>query len=161
MEGYLAEGYRRIKVKIQPGWDVEVVAAVRERCGDDVPLQIDANTAYRLGDARHLSRLDGFALLLVEQPFPAEQLRAHAELARRIGRAANVALAALPGMTLPGDVSASARFYATDVITAPFVMEDGHLRVPDGPGLGVEVDHAVLEEVTTTVRTVRPHGRPA
>ena len=70
-----------------------------------------------------------------------------------LGRAANVALASLPGFTLPGDVSASDRFYRTD-ITAPFVMRDGHLDVPTGPGLGVEPDDAVLESLTTWVERV-------
>jgi O-succinylbenzoate synthase len=65
-----------------------------------------------------------------------------------LGRAANVALAALPGCTLPGDVSASDRFYRTD-ITAPFVMDGGHLTVPTGPGLGVEPVAELLAEVST------------
>ncbi|WP_026411600.1 o-succinylbenzoate synthase [Actinomadura oligospora] len=214
VEGYLAEGYRRIKLKIEPGWDVEPVAAVRERFGDAVPLQVDANTAYTVGDAAHLARLDEFGLLLIEQPLDEEDLRGHARLAatvgtpicldesivsaraaadaialgacsivnvkpgrvggyleaRRIhdvcaahgvpvwcggmletglGRAANVALAALPGFTLPGDTSASGRYYRTD-ITEPFVLEDGHLRVPTGPGLGVDPDPERLAEVTVS-----------
>ena len=66
------------------------------------------------------------------------------------GRAANVALAALPNFTLPGDTSASDRYYATD-ITPPFRLEDGYLRVPTGPGLGVEPDPVLLDEVTTSV----------
>jgi O-succinylbenzoate synthase len=61
-----------------------------------------------------------------------------------------VALAALPGFTLPGDTSASDRYYRQD-LTAPFVLEDGHVRVPTGPGLGVEIDQAVLAELTTSV----------
>ncbi|MGC3986517.1 MAG: o-succinylbenzoate synthase [Pseudorhodoferax sp.] len=65
-----------------------------------------------------------------------------------IGRAANAALAALPGFTLPGDVSASNRFYARDIVTEPIVLEDGHVRVPTGPGLGVEVDPVALEDFT-------------
>ncbi len=65
-----------------------------------------------------------------------------------IGRAANAALAALPGFTLPGDISASARFYTRDIVTEPAVIEDGHVRVPTGPGLGVEIDPAALEEFT-------------
>lgn len=65
-----------------------------------------------------------------------------------IGRAANAALAALPGFTLPGDVSASARFYQRDIVTEPAVLDDGHVRVPTGAGLGVEIDPVVLEEVT-------------
>ena len=211
--GYLDEGYVRIKLKIEPGWDVEPVRAVRERFGDDVLLQVDANTAYTLSDARHLARLDPFDLLLIEQPLPEDDLFGHADLARLIttpvcldesitsartaaaairlgacsvvnikpgrvggylearrihdlcvahsvpvwcggmletglGRAANVALAALPGFTMPGDTSASGRYYATDV-TRPFVLEDGHLVVPTGPGLGVEPLPDELASVTT------------
>ena len=68
-----------------------------------------------------------------------------------LGRAANVALAALPGFVLPGDTSASDRYYKQDVTTEPFVLEDGYVRVPTGPGLGVEPDAAVLAELTTGV----------
>ncbi|MER7275891.1 o-succinylbenzoate synthase [Dactylosporangium sp. NPDC000244] len=211
--GYLAAGYLRIKLKIEPGWDVEPVRAVRERFGDDVLLQVDANTAYTLTDAEQLARLDPFGLLLIEQPLPEDDIRGHARLAtmirtpicldesivsaraaadaialnacrivnikpgrvggyleaRRIhdvcaangvavwaggmletglGRAANVALAALPGFTLPGDTSASDRYYAQD-ITEPFVLEDGHVAVPTGPGIGVEPLRDVLDSVTT------------
>jgi O-succinylbenzoate synthase len=218
VDEYLAEGYVRIKLKIEPGWDVEPVRAVRERFGDDVLLQVDANTAYTLRDARLLAKLDDFDLLLIEQPLEEEDVLGHAELAKivrtpicldesitsaqtaaaairlgatsvinikpgrvggylearrihdlavahgiavwcggmiesGIGRAANVALASLPGFTLPGDVSASDRFYRQD-ITAPFVMRDGHLDVPTGPGLGVEPDEAILESLTTWVERV-------
>src|ERR1700688_1997530 len=66
---YLDQGYRRIKLKIKPGWDVEPVRAVRERFGD-VPLQVDANTAYSVADAKHLAELDAVELLLIEQPLP-------------------------------------------------------------------------------------------
>jgi O-succinylbenzoate synthase len=213
--GYLDAGYVRIKLKIEPGWDVEPVRAVRERFGDDVLLQVDANTAYTLADARHLARLDAFDLLLIEQPLAEEDVLGHAELARTlrtpvcldesitsaraaadairlgacrivnikpgrvggylearrihdvcvahgvpvwaggmletgIGRAANVALAALPGFTLPGDTSASDRYYHTD-ITDPFVLDDGHLPVPTGPGIGVTPIPGELKRVTTTV----------
>lgn len=218
VRGYLDEGYVRIKLKIEPGWDVGVVRAVREEFGDDVLLQVDANTAYTLGDARHLAKLDDFDLLLIEQPLEEEDVLGHAELAKivktpicldesitsaqtaaaairlgatsivnikpgrvggylearrihdlavahgvpvwcggmvesGIGRAANIALASLPGFTLPGDVSASGRFYATD-ITEPFVMVDGHLAVPQGPGLGVAPIREILEELTTSVEWV-------
>ena len=214
VDGYLAAGYIRIKVKIEPGWDVEPVRAVRERFGDDVLLQVDANTAYTLADARHLARLDPFDLLLIEQPLEEDDVLGHAELAKAIrtpvcldesitsarsaaaaialgacrivnvkpgrvggylearrihdvcvahgvpvwcggmletglGRAANVALAALPGFTLPGDTSASDRYYRTD-ITPPFVLQDGHLPVPTAPGLGVTPIPEVLAEVTTS-----------
>jgi O-succinylbenzoate synthase len=208
---YLDQGYRRIKLKIKPGWDVEPVRAVRERFGD-VPLQVDANTAYSLADAEHLAQLDQFNLLLIEQPLPEEKMLDHAKLARSvrtpicldesiestqnaadaielgacriinikpgrvggylearkihdlcvsrgipvwmggmletgIGRAGNVAMAALPGFTLPGDTSASDRYYRQD-ITEPFVLKDGRLKVPTGPGLGVKVDQEFLESIT-------------
>ncbi|MDT7572963.1 MAG: o-succinylbenzoate synthase, partial [Actinomycetota bacterium] len=215
---YLAEGYVRIKLKIEPGWDIEPVRAVRERFGDDILLQVDANTAYTTADVRHLAQLDAFDLLLMEQPLPEDDIRGHAVLARQIrtpvcldesitsarsaadaialgacsvvnikpgrvggylearrvaavcaasgvpawcggmletglGRAANAALAALPEFTLPGDISASGRFYATD-ITAPFVLESGHIRVPTGPGLGVDVLADVLADITVSTETI-------
>jgi o-succinylbenzoate synthase len=218
VDGYLEAGYVRIKLKIEPGWDVEPVRAVRERFGDDVLLQVDANTVYTLRDARHLARLDAFDLLLIEQPLEEEDVMGHAELARRIstpvcldesivsaqtaaaaismgacavinikpvrvggyleavrihdlaaahglavwcggmvetglGRAANAALGALPGFTLPGDISASDRFYAND-ITEPLVLEDGHMAVPTGPGLGVTPIPDVLESVTTSTEWI-------
>jgi o-succinylbenzoate synthase len=215
--GYLEQGYRRIKLKIKPGWDVEPVRAVRERFGD-VPLQVDANTAYTLADAEQLAKLDPFELLLIEQPLREELVFAHAELAklvrtpicldesvhslqsaadairigacriinikpgrvggyleaRRIhdlcaahgvpvwmggmletgvGRAGNVAMAAMPDFTLPGDTSASDRYYHRDV-TEPFVLHDGRLRVPSGPGLGVTVDEEYLDSITTWWETL-------
>ena len=222
--GYLDQGYRRVKLKIKPGWDIEPVRAVRERFGD-VPLQVDANTAYSLADAVHLAELDAFGLLLIEQPLPEDQVLAHAELAKvvrtpicldesitseqaaadaiqlgackiinikpgrvggylearrihdlcskhevpvwmggmletGIGRAGNVAVAAMPNFKLPGDTSASDRYYHRD-ITEPFVLVDGRLNVPQGPGLGVNVDQPYLEEITTTVQLVRRReGRP-
>ena len=78
--GYLDQGYRRVKLKIKPGWDVEPVRAVRERFGDALLLQVDANTAYTLGDAQRLAALDPFDLLLIEQPLPEDDLRGHAAL---------------------------------------------------------------------------------
>ncbi|CAM5689064.1 o-succinylbenzoate synthase [Streptomyces purpurascens] len=81
---YFAEGYLRIKLKIEPGWDVEPVRAVRERFGDALPLQVDANTAYTLADADHLRRLDDFGLLLVEEPLEENDLHAHARLQQRL-----------------------------------------------------------------------------
>jgi O-succinylbenzoate synthase len=218
--GYIDEGYRRIKLKIEPGWDVEPVRAVRERFGDDLLLQTDANTAYTLADAPQLAKLDPFDLLLIEQPLDEEDILGHAKLARLIrtpvcldesitsariaaaaielgacavvnikpgrvggylearrihdvcaahgvpvwcggmletgiGRAANVALAALPNFTLPGDTSASSRYFATDV-TAPFVLEDGRLRVPTAPGIGVDPIPDILDSFTTAVETVTP-----
>lgn len=218
VQKYIDQGYLRIKLKIEPGWDIEPLRAVRERFGDELLLQTDANTAYELGDAPHLARLDEFNTLLIEQPLDEEDLVQHAELAKRIrtpvcldesivsakaaadalkigacsvvnvkparvggylesrrihdlchaagvpvwcggmletgiGRAANVALAALPGFTLPGDTSASDRYYKTD-ITEPFVLEDGHLPVPTAPGIGVTPIPEILEELTTSVETL-------
>lgn len=218
--GYVEEGYVRIKLKIKPGWDLEPVAAVRERFGFDLPLQVDANSAYRLSDSTHLRKLDQFDLLLVEQPLYEDDLRLHAELAtmmttpicldesivsaraaadaialgatsvinvkpgrvggyleaRRIhdlgvangvavwcggmletgvGRAANAALAALPGFTLPGDISASSRFYAED-ITEPIVMENGQIRVPDAPGVGPAPIMERLDAATQWQEEIRP-----
>jgi O-succinylbenzoate synthase len=214
---HLDEGYMRIKLKIEPGSDIEQVRAVRERF-PDILLQVDANAAYALRDARHLAKLDVFDLLLIEQPLPEDDVRAHAELAKivrtpicldesitsaraaadaialgacsiinikagrvggylearrvhdvcaangvpvwcggmletGIGRAANVALAALPNFTLPGDTSASDRYYTRD-ITEPFVLRDGRLHVPSGPGLGVSPLPDVLDEVTRSVEQI-------
>ena len=214
---HVEEGYRRVKLKIEPGWDIDPVRAVRGR-HPDVPLQVDANTAYSLSDARHLAKLDEFELLLIEQPLPEDEVLAHAELAkivrtpicldesitsaraaadaialgacrivnikagrvggyleaRRIhdvcaahgvpvwcggmletglGRAANVALAGLPNFTLPGDTSASDRYFRRD-ITEPFVLQDGRLAVPTGSGLGVSPIPDVLDGVTASIETI-------
>lgn len=211
VQGYLDDGYVRLKLKIKPGWDIEPVRAVRE-AHPDVPLQVDANAAYTLVDATHLAKLDAYDLLLIEQPLAEDDLRQHAELATRmrtpmcldesvvsaaaaadaialgaaqiinikpsrvggylearrihdiasahgvavwcggmletgIGRAANAALAGMPGFTLPGDISASDRFYAED-ITEPFVIEDGYLAIPREPGLA-RVPHVGRLEAAT------------
>jgi o-succinylbenzoate synthase len=214
VQGYVDDGYVRIKLKIEPGSDIEQVAAVRELIGPDTPFQVDANTAYRRTDGSHLARLDEFGLLLIEQPLPEDDIIGHARLAAEIdtpicldeslvsaagtadaielgaceianikpgrvggyleavrihdlclakgipvwcggmletgiGRAANAALAALPGFTLPGDISASTRFYARDIVTDPITITDGHVTVPTNPGLGFELDHEFLDSVTT------------
>jgi O-succinylbenzoate synthase len=211
VQGYLTSGYRRIKLKIKPGWDIEPVRRVRELIGPDVGLQVDANTAYTRDDIAHLSQLDEFDLLLIEQPFDEEDIASHVALARAvetpvcldesivsvgvaidaiergatsiinikpgrvggylpavaihnacveravpvwcggmletgIGRAMNVALAALPGFTLPGDTSASDRYYRED-LTEPFVLTDGRLAVPTGPGSGVTVRTDLIRQL--------------
>ena len=213
VEGYLAQGYRRIKVKIKPGWDVEVVRTLRQRW-PEVPLMVDANSAYTLEDADHLAALDDFDLMMIEQPLAYDDIYQHSLLQRRlrtplcldesihtpahalaalelgscriinikpgrvgglaqarrihdlcrergvpvwcggllevgVGRAHNVAIASLPGFTLPGDVSASDRYFERDVVEPPFCLNsDGTMAVPQGPGIGVEVDRAFLDEVT-------------
>ncbi len=215
VQGYVDDGYVRIKLKIEPGSDIDQVAAVRELIGPDTPFQVDANTAYRRTDGAHLARLDEFALLLIEQPLPEDDIIGHARLADEvetpicldeslvsaagtadaielgaceianikpgrvggyleavrihdlclargipvwcggmletgIGRAANAALAALPGFTLPGDISASTRFYARDIVSNPITITDGHVSVPTTPGLGFELDRDFLDSVTTS-----------
>lgn len=213
VDGYLADGYVRIKLKIAPGWDVEPVRAVRRMFGDDVPLQVDANAAYTLVDTPTLRRLDEFDLLLLEQPLAETDLRQHAQLATRLstpicldesvvsaesaadaislgaaqvinikpgrvggyleavrihdlamahgvavwcggmvetglGRSANAALASLPGFVLPGDISASARFYQVDV-TEPVEMVEGRVSVDTAPGVG----RAPLPDLLARFRT--------
>lgn len=221
--GYLEDGYRRIKLKVEPGFDIEPVAAVRDRW-PEVALQVDANCAYTSRDREHLRRFDEFGLLLIEQPYPEERLLEHADLAAEldtpicldesildlhvardaitvgacdivnikagrvggyleavrihdvcrsrdvpvwcggmletgIGRGGNVALASLPGFTLPGDTSASSRYFAED-LTEPFVLDDGHLEVPREPGLSRLPRPEVLDVVTTDVRTFVPGREP-
>jgi o-succinylbenzoate synthase len=215
VEGYLAEGYRRIKLKIEPGTDVERVRAVRA-AHPDILLSVDANAAYTLEDIDTFRALDAFELLMVEQPLHHEDLVNHATLQRQIGtdlcldesirsasdaeaaislgacrivnikqgrvggvleaqrvhdvaashgvpvwcggmletgigRATNLALAAMPNFRLPGDTSASRRYFTED-LTEPFELApDGTMAVPNGPGIGVEPDPARLEAATIRV----------
>jgi O-succinylbenzoate synthase len=210
---HVAQGYQRIKLKIKPGWDLEVVRAVRDAYPHGL-LSVDANTAYTLAHTAHLRELDGFDLLIIEQPLAHDDIVDHAALQRAIrtdicldesivhtraaahalalgscrvinikigrvggytealgihdvcqtrgapvwcggmlesgiGRAHNLALASLPNFTLPGDISASRRYWARDVITTPFeVAADGTVGVPTGPGIGVEIDHDFLDAIT-------------
>jgi O-succinylbenzoate synthase len=83
VQSYVDEGYRRIKLKVKPGWDLEPVRAVRALIGD-LPLQVDANTAYTAADITHLKALDEFDLLLIEQPFVEEDIATHIALSRAI-----------------------------------------------------------------------------
>jgi O-succinylbenzoate synthase len=211
VKSYVDAGYRRIKLKIEPGWDYEAVKTIRNLY-PEIPLQVDANQAYSRNDGKLLAKLDEFNLLLIEQPLDEHDILGHALLAKEvktpicldesiislqsaedalalkattvinikpgrvgghieskkihdlcvknnipvwcggmletgIGRAANLALAALPGFTLPGDTSASARYFKQD-ITKPFVMDDGYLTVPTGPGIGIEPDLEFLNSIT-------------
>jgi len=211
VDTYVSAGYRRVKLKIEPGRDVDVVHAVRERF-PTVPLSVDANTAYTRETVDALLPLDDLDLEYIEQPLPKDDLAGHAQLQARlrtpicldetvtsataargaieldacrvinvklgrvggltetlrihemaraadvplwvggmletgIGRAANVALAALPGFTMPGDTSASDRYFERDV-TEPFVVSaDGTMAVPAGPGIGVDPNPEVLEKI--------------
>jgi O-succinylbenzoate synthase len=212
VEGYLEEGYRRIKIKIKPGRDVAMLRAVRSRF-PEASLMADANSAYTLADAGHLAGLDELDLMMIEQPLSHEDIRDHAELQRRletpvcldesihsvedarlaldlaacriinikpgrvggfssaraihdlclgqgvpvwcggmlesgVGRAHNVALASLPGFTLPGDISESRRYWDEDIVEPEFVMTDGTLVLPDGPGMGVRPRIERIEALT-------------
>ena len=214
---YVEAGYKRIKLKIEPGWDIEPVRKIRELFPDK-PLQVDANQAYSRNDLNHLKQLDEFNLLLIEQPLDEHDILGHAQLAEimttpvcldesiislhsaqdalemkatsvinikpgrvggylesvrihnycveksipvwcggmletGIGRAANLALAALPGFTLPGDTSASSRFFKQD-ITTPFEMIDGYIDVPNGAGIGVTPDMEFVNSITSSVEKI-------
>lgn len=213
VDGYLEEGYRKIKIKIKPGRDVEMLRVVRDRF-PEAPVMADANSAYRLpDDLSRLRELDEFGLMMIEQPLSHEDMLDHAELQRRIdtpvcldesvrspgdarlalhlkagqivnikpgrvgglassraihdlcrdagwpvwcggmlesgiGRAHNVALATLPGFTLPGDISDSKRYWTEDVVEPEFKMEDGLMPVPDRPGIGVRPRVERIEALT-------------
>ncbi len=82
--GYLDEGYARIKLKIEPGWDIEPVRVIRKTFGDQVPLQVDANTAFTREDGPLLAQLDPFNLLHIEQPLPEDDITGHALIARQV-----------------------------------------------------------------------------
>jgi O-succinylbenzoate synthase len=213
VDGYLQQGYRRIKIKIKPGRDVPDAQAVRHTF-PTIRLQVDANSAYTLETATALKPLDDLNLLLIEQPLNEDDIWDHHYLqaqfktpicldesilsvrhARQalemgscrvinikagrvgglsqavaihdlcrsknvpvwcggmletgVGRASNLALASLPGFTLPGDISASDRYYLEDVTDQSFSLEpDSTIRVPDGSGLGVTVNAKALQRVT-------------
>jgi O-succinylbenzoate synthase len=220
VDEHLAQGYRRIKLKIAPGVDVDRVAAIRAD-HPDILLSVDANAAYTLEQVDVFRALDAYGLLMVEQPLHHQDLVMHAELQKQvetalcldesirdaadaaaaiklgacrivnikqgrvggilearkvhdvcrdagvpvwcggmletgIGRATNLALAAMPNFTLPGDTSASARYFEDD-ITEPFVLDpDGTMDVPSGPGIGVAPRQDRLEACTVRVEALRP-----
>jgi len=214
-------GYQRIKIKIKPGKDVQLVEAIRARF-PDITLSVDANSAYSLnGDLSLVQQLDQYNLLMIEQPLAPGDLVDHAKLQRKIktpicldesicsrsdarhadelgscriiniklgrvgghtevqliqtyavehdlpvwcggmleagiGRAHNIALSTLPGFTLPGDVSASARYWEEDIIEpAVTVSPQGTIKVPTTPGIGYEVNESRIEALTTRRETVR------
>ena len=209
--GFLAAGYQRIKLKIEPGWELAVVEAVRGEFGD-VPLMLDANAAFTLDDVPLFQALDAYDLMMVEQPLGHDDLYEHSLLQRQIttsicldesirhagdaqaaiewdscrvinikaarvgglvearrvhdlcqerrlpvwcgglletgiGRAHNVALASLPNFRLPGDISASDRYFEEDIVHPPFVLNaDGTMDVPAGAGIGVDVKADLLQQ---------------
>ena len=209
----LAAGYQRIKMKIKPGWDVDVVRRVRERF-PSIKLMADANSAYTLADTEHLKQLDEFYLMMIEQPLSHDDIIDHAVLQSKlqtpicldecirtahhaeqairlracgiiniklgrvggfreairlhdvaqaagipvwcggmleagIGRAHNVALATLPNFVLPGDVSASKRYWTRDIVTPPVeTTPRGTIEIRDEPGFGYELDAAFIRGIT-------------
>ncbi len=213
VECELAAGYQRIKIKIKPGWDVDVIRRVRERF-PAIRLMGDANSAYTLADAARLKELDEFWLMMIEQPLAHDDIIDHAALQPRlatpicldecirsahhgeqairmkacgiiniklgrvggfgeakrlhdvceaagvpvwcggmlesgIGRAHNIALSTLPNFTLPGDVSASKRYWKRDIISPEVeVTPAGTIRISDQPGFGYEIDRDFLNHVT-------------
>jgi o-succinylbenzoate synthase len=213
IERETAAGYQRIKVKIKPGWDVDVVRQVRERF-PAIKLMADANSAYSLADAADLRRLDEFHLMMIEQPLGHDDIIDHAQLqpqlqtpicldecirsahhveqaarlracgiiniklgrvggfaeARRVhdraqsagipvwcggmlesgvGRAHNIALSTLPNFVLPGDVSASRRYWQRDIIHPPVeVTPRGTIEVRDAPGFGYHLDGDYVRHLT-------------
>ncbi|MBM3146093.1 MAG: o-succinylbenzoate synthase [Chloroflexi bacterium] len=223
VESYLAQGYRRVKLKIKPGRDVGDVRAARSAF-PDLRLQVDANSAYTLETADALFPLDDLNLLLIEQPLAEDDLWDHAQLQKQfctplcldesitsprharqaiemgacrvvnikqgrvggisqalaihdlcqargvpvwcggmletgVGRAANLALASLPNFSLPGDISATERYYREDITNEIFSLnEDSTIDVPDSPGLGVTINHWALEQVTLEKRSFRETG---
>jgi O-succinylbenzoate synthase len=217
---YLNEGYKRIKIKISPGYDIQFVKAVRHEF-PQILLQVDANSAYTLEDINLFKEMDNYNLLLIEQPLGYEDIFNHSKLQRElktpicldesihslddaraaieldscrvinikpgrvggftesklihdycasknipvwcggmlesgIGRAGNVALASLPNFALPGDISASNRYYKEDIVEPEFTAnKDGTMDVPTKPGIGVEVNINRLEKVTVRKKTFR------
>ena len=213
IETELAAGYQRIKVKVKPGWDVDVIACIRERF-PSLRLMADANSAYSLADAGHLKRLDAFYLMMIEQPLAWDDIIDHAALQAKldtpvcldecirsarhaeqairlgacrfinvklgrvggfagakavhdaaqaagvpvwcggmlesgVGRAHNIALSTLPNFVLPGDVSASKRYWERDIIDPPVeVTPRGTIVVRDTPGFGYDLDHDAIARLT-------------
>jgi O-succinylbenzoate synthase len=213
VEEYIEKGYKRIKLKIKPGRDVDEVETIRKSY-PDLHLQVDANSAYILDDAPIFETLDSFELVLIEQPLAEDDLIDHSRLQARlhtpicldesiisarharqaleidacrvvniksarvgglleslavhdlcheagvpvwcggmletgIGRAKSLALASLPGFTLPGDISATDRYYAEDIAEPRFTLNaDSTIDVPVGSGLGVEIVPDLLERFT-------------
>jgi o-succinylbenzoate synthase len=223
IETELAAGYQRIKVKVKPGWDLEVLSKVRQRW-PKILLSCDANSAYRPTDLEHLRKFDDFLLLMIEQPLWHDDIFYHGKLQRElktsicldesirnarsaetaielgacriiniktgrvggfseaiavhnicerhevpvwcggmletgIGRAHNVALSTLPNFSLPGDVSASKRYWEEDIVEPEIeVTGRGTIPVRDVPGTGYVPKIKLIEKLTVRTETVRARG---
>ena len=220
IERELAAGYQRIKIKIKPGWDANIIQHVRGRF-PGIQLMADANSAYTLADADLFRQLDQFDLTMIEQPLAHDDIFDHAALQKQIktaicldesirspvdaehaiklgacrvinvklgrvgghdqakkveqvcresnipvwcggmlesgiGRAHNIAMATLAGFTLPGDVSASSRYWQEDIIDPPVtVSSTGTIQVSDNPGIGFEVNLSRIEKVAVRKEVIR------
>lgn len=216
----LAAGYQRIKVKVKPGWDVEVLAKIRRRW-PGILLSCDANAAYGVGDFDHLRRFDEFNLLMIEQPLWEDDIFRHAGLQRQlktaicldesirqrrdaeqaielsacriiniktgrvggfseavaihdlcqqhgipvwcggmletgIGRVQNLALSTLPNFRLPGDVSASKRYWDEDLVDPEIdVTPQGTIPISDMPGMGYKIKSDLIQQLTVRAHTIR------
>jgi o-succinylbenzoate synthase len=216
----LAAGYRRIKVKVKPGWDVNVLEKIRSRW-PDITLSCDANSAYTLDQVEHLRSFDQFNLLMIEQPLWNDDIYYHARLQKElrtaicldesiisaraaaqavetgacrivnikvgrvggfseaikvhdvcrqnkipvwcggmlesgIGRAHNIALSTLENFTLPGDVSASKRYWKEDLIDPEVeVSGQGTIAIRDQAGTGYRIEEDLIEKLTVRKETIR------
>ena len=216
----LAAGYRRIKIKVKPGWDVGILEKIRSRWSD-ITLSVDANSAYTLDEFEHLRSFDQFNLLMIEQPLWHDDIYYHARLQKElrtaicldesieqardaanavetgacriinvkvgrvggfgeakkvhdvcrasqvpvwcggmlesgIGRVHNVALSTLENFSLPGDVSASKRYWKEDIIEPEVeVSAAGMITVPNEPGTGYRVKEDLIEKLTVKKETLR------
>ena len=222
----LEAGYQRIKVKVKPGWDVNILDKIRSRW-PSITLSCDANSAYTLDDVDHLKKLDAFNLLMIEQPLWNDDIAAHAKLQPQlrtslcldesilhargaataigdgacriiniklgrvggfteairthdvcqragipvwcggmlesgIGRSHNIAMSTLPNFKLPGDVSASARYWKDDIIEpAVTVSPNGTIKVPQGRGRGFELREDLIGRLTVREETFSERTRTA
>ena len=220
VDSFIGKGYRRVKIKIKPGREVEETTAIRKKY-PELRLQVDANSAYTLDDAGVLKPLDNLNLLLIEQPLFEDDIWDHRKLQAQfktpicldesiisprharyalemdacrninikparvgglsqgimihdycrernipvwcggmletgVGRASNLAIASLPGFVLPGDISASDRYYHRDITNERFVLnDDSTITVPDKPGLGVTIDRDALKQFTLSEITLK------
>jgi len=216
----LAAGYRRIKVKVKPGWDLNVLEKIRSRWSD-ITLSCDANSAYTLDEVEHLRKFDQFNLLMIEQPLWNDEIYYHARLQKElrtaicldesivharsaafaadihacrivnikvgrvggfseaikvhdvcqqnkipvwcggmletgIGRGHNIALSTLPDFSLPGDVSASKRYWKEDIVEPEItVSQQGTIAISDAPGTGYRVKPDLIEKLTVRKETMR------
>ncbi len=215
----LAAGYQRIKVKVKPGWDLNILGAIRERW-PDILLSCDANSAYRIEDFAHLRRFDEFKLLMIEQPLWHDDIYFHSRLQKElqtaicldesihhvrdaqvaselgacriinikvgrvggfssavaihdlckqrgitnwcggmlesgIGRAHNIALSTLENFSLPGDVSASKRYWKEDIVEPEIEVDPaGFIQASDKPGRGYTLRVPLIENLTIRKETV-------